>query len=286
MISTPRYLGLGSWLGSRDPRIPIVVGVLAAATVIQIWDIRIVAVLFALAQVYYRAARIPFRLVRRQWAFAIAFVSILVLVNTILTGGEIGNFDQSDLHPLFYLPLIGTPISAESLSYGATQLLRFLTFITIGFPVAYAIAPGDLGPALARLRIPEKFAFGVDLTYRFIPSLASDLRETIDAQRVRGYEWDRGKGGPAGRIRRTVPLIVPLTMNAIVGAEDTIDAMDLRGFGTGPRTWLRELRYDRSDRSVLVLALMIFVAITIASVLGLTKLWVFPPLLTLAAGRL
>ena len=56
--------------------------------------------------------------------------------------------------------------------------------------------------------------------------------------------------------------------------------------GTEPRTWLRELRYDRSDRSVLVLALMIFVAITIASVLGLTKLWVFPPLLTLAAGRL
>ena len=103
---------------------------------------------------------------------------------------------------------------------------------------------------------------------------------------MRGYEWDRVKGGPAGRIRRTVPLIVPLTMNAIVGAEDTIDAMDLRGFGTGPRTWLRELRYDRSDRSVLVLALMIFVAITIASVLGLTKLWVFPPLLTLAAGRL
>ncbi len=284
MIATPRYLGRGSWLGSRDPRVPIVVGVLAAATVIQLWDIRVVAVLFVLAFLYYRTAAIPFRLVRRQWAFAIVFVSILVLVNTILTGGEIGNFDRSQLHPLFYLPLLGTPISAESLSYGATQLLRFITFITIGFPIAYAIAPSDLGPALARLRIPEKFAVGVDLTYRFIPSLAGDLQETIDAQRVRGYEWDRGGGGPVGRIRRTIPLVIPLTMNAIVGAEDTIDAMDLRGFGTGRRTWLRELQYDRADRAALIVAVVILGVVTVASFAGLTKLWVFPPLLALAGS--
>ena len=284
MISTPRYLGRGSWLGRRDPRVPLVVGVTAAATVIQLWDIRIVAILFVLGILYYRTASIPFRLVRKQWTFAIAFVSILVLVNTVLTGGEIGNFDRSQLHVLFYLPLLGTPISAESLSYGATQLLRFLTFITMGFPIAYAIAPADLGPALARLRIPEKFAVGVDLTYRFIPSLAGDLQETIDAQRVRGYEWDKGGGGPIGRVRRTVPLVIPLTMNAIVGAEDTIDAMDLRGFGTGRRSWLRELRYDRSDRALMLAAATIFVVITIASFAGFTKLWVFPPLLALAGG--
>jgi energy-coupling factor transport system permease protein len=283
VISTPRYLGRGSWLGRRDPRVPLLVGVMAAATVIQIWDIRIVAVLFVAAQAYYRTAGIPFRLVRRQWAFAIVFVSILVLVNTVLTGGEIGNFNRNDLHVLGYLPLIGTPISAESLSYGATQLLRFVTFITIGFPIAYAIAPSDLGPALARLGIPEKFAFGVDLTYRFIPSLAGDLQETIDAQRVRGYEWDKGRG-PIARVQRTVPLVIPLTMNAIVGAEDTIDAMDLRGFGTGRRTWLRELRYDRSDRTVLLIALAVVLVMTVASFAGLTRLWIFPPLLALAGG--
>ena len=284
MISTPRYLGRGSWLGRRDPRVPLVVGVLAAATVIQLWDIRIVAVLFVLGQIYYRSAAIPFRKVRKQWIFAIVFVSSLVLVNTILTGGEIGNFDRSDLHVLGYLPLLGTPISAESLSYGATQLLRFLMFITTGFPIAYAVAPNDLGPALARLRIPEKFAFGMDLTFRFIPSLASDLQSTIDAQRVRGYEWDKGRGGPISRLRRTVPLIVPLTMNAIVGAEDTIDAMDLRGFGTGHRTWYRVLRYDRTDRLLLTACGLIAVILTAASFMGLTRLWVFPPLLALAGA--
>ncbi len=284
MIYTPRYLGRGSWLARRDPRIPLLVGV-AAATVVQIWDLRIVLALFALALLYYRSAGIPWRSVRRQWAFAVAFVSILVLVNTILTGGEVGGLRLGDVHPIVYLPILGTPISAESLSYGATQLTRFLTFIAVGFPIAYALAPSDMGPALARLRIPEKFAFGVDLTIRFLPSLASDLQETIDAQRVRGYEWDTKRGGPVARIRRTVPLVVPLTMNAIVGAEDTIDAMDLRAFGTGRRTWLRELVYDRADRIVLAVAAAIFLAVTALSFAGLTRLWVLPPLLELA-GRL
>ena len=284
MIITPRYLGRGSWLGRRDPRVPLVVGVCTAATVIQVWDARIVALLLALALAYYRSARIPFRQVRRQWAFAVAFVSILVVVNTILTGGEIGGFDRSTFHELFRLPLIGTPVSAESLSYGATQLLRFLTFIAVGFPIAYAVAPSDLGPALARLRIPYKFAFGVDLTWRFVPSLAADLQETIDAQRVRGYEWEKVGRGPIGKLKRTIPLVVPLTMNAIVGAEDTIDAMDLRGFGTGPRTWLRHLAYDRADRVVLLVAVAILVTITILGFSGNAALWTFPPLLELAAA--
>ena len=96
--------------------------------------------------------------------------------------------------------------------------------------------------------MPDKFAFGVDLTFRFIPSLADDLQTTVDAQRVRGYDLDKLGRGPVGRLRRLGPVVVPLTINAIVGAEDTIDAMDLRAFGTGQRTWLRELVYDHTDK--------------------------------------
>ena len=278
MVVTPRYLGRGSWLARRDPRVPILVGVMAALGVIQVWDARIVAVLLALAVAYYSTARIPWRSVRRQWAFALTFVSLLVVLNTILTTGEISGLDPATFHTLFTLPLIGTKVSSESLSYGATQLLRFVTFIAVGFPLAYAIAPADLGVALARLGIPGKFAFGVDLTWRFMPSLAADLQETVDAQRVRGYDWDRG-GGPIARLRRSIPLVVPLTMNAIVGAEDTIDAMDLRGFGTAKRTWFRHLAFDRADRLVLLATFAIFVTITVLGFSGNAKLFVFPFLL-------
>jgi len=285
MNIAPRYLGRGSWLARRDPRTIILVVALIGITVIQIWDIRIVLAFLAGAVVWYRSARIPFDMVKRQWTFVIVFVSLIVLWNTILTGGEVGAYDRSQMHVLFSLPLLGTPIAAETLSYGATQFARFLTFATLGFTMAYAIAPADLGVSFARLRVPEKFAYAIDLTFRFMPSLASDLQSTMDAQRVRGHDWDKGKGGPITRFRRTIPLVVPLTMNAIVNAEDTIDAMDLRAFGTGRRSWLRELVYDRTDWMILAGVVALLVAFTALGFAGITsKLYVFPFLLDLAGA--
>jgi energy-coupling factor transport system permease protein len=104
--------------------------------------------------------------------------------------------------------------------------------------------------------------------------MAADMQTTMDAQRIRGYEWDRAPGGPIGRIRRLGPLLVPVTINAIVGAEDTIDAMDLRGFGTGRRTWLRQLAYGTIDWAVLAGFVGLLVAITVLSLTGHTRLWV------------
>lgn len=283
MNIAPRYLGRGSWLARRDPRTIILVVALVGITVIQIWDIRIVLAMLAAAFVWYRSARIPFHMVRRQWLFVSVFVSFIVLWNTILTGGEIGGFQREDLHILFDLPILGTPISAEALSYGTTQYARFFTFATLGFTMAYAIAPADLGVSFASLRVPEKFAYAIDMTFRFMPSLAVDLQATMDAQRVRGHEWDKGRGGPIAKLRRTVPLVVPLTMNAIINAEDTIDAMDLRAFGTGRRTWYRELVYDRTDRIILAVVVTLLVSFTVLGFVGPTSdLFVFPFLLDLA----
>jgi energy-coupling factor transport system permease protein len=250
---------------------------------IQVWDLRILVPMALLALIYYRSARIPWRAVRANWAYVAFFISFIVVVNTLITGGELRGFVEEDLHIYFRLPLLGTPVSAEMVSYAGAQLLRFGSMAAMGFPIAFAIAPGDIGPTFARLGVPYKFAYGLDLTFRFIPSMAADMQTTMDAQRIRGYEWDRVPGGPIGRMRRLGPLLVPVTVNAIVGAEDTIDAMDLRGFGTGKRTWIRELAYGRTDWIVLASAVALLVTVTALSLTGQTRLWVPDLLISLAA---
>jgi energy-coupling factor transport system permease protein len=280
---TPRYLGRGSWLARRDPRLLIIVLASYVFAAVQVWDLRLLLPMAIVAVVYYRSARIPWKSVRANWAYVAFFVSFIVIVNTLLTGGELRGYTEKDLHIYFRLPLLGTPISAEMLSYATAQLLRFGSMAAMGFPIAFAVAPGDIGPTFARLRVPYKFAYGLDLTFRFVPSMAADMRTTMDAQRIRGYEWDRSPGGPIGRMRRLGPLLVPVTINAIVGAEDTIDAMDLRGFGTGRRTWLRELRYDRVDLAVLAVFVTLLVVVTVLSFTGHTRLWVPDLLIQLAA---
>lgn len=276
MNITPRYLGRGSWLSRRDPRVLIVAIVCFVFATVQVWDLRLGIVLFAIAALYYRAARIPWRAVRLNWLYVLVFVGFIVTTNTIITGGQLRETTLAELHVYFFLPLFGTPVSAESVSYALTQLLRFLSMAAVGFPLAFAVAPGDIGVAFARLRIPEKFAYAIDLTFRFIPSLAADVRTTIDAQRIRGYDYEKVGKGPIGRIRRTIPILVPVTINAIVGAEDTIDAMDLRAFGTGRRTWLRELVVDRADRLLLAAFVALFVVVTILAFGGASRLYVLP----------
>ena len=178
------------------------------------------------------------------------------------------------------IPLEGRPLeeelTAEGLSLAASQLVRYSAFAAVGFPVAYAVAPGDLGVALRRLGIGDRISVMVDLTIRFIPTLAGEFEETIDAQRVRGYDPVARKGGLITRLRRTAPILVPVTVGSIAGAEDTIDAMDLRAFGVQRRTWLRELRYDRADWLVIGLFLAFVVAATFLNFSGRSPHYLLP----------
>ena len=278
MNFAPRYLGRGSWLAQRDPRILVLAVVCFVFAAIQVWDLRLMIVLAAIAFAYYRSARIPFREVRRLWLFAVVFISLLVFGNGIIASGRVQRLPEGWVEHVYgYLPVLGSPISAENLVFAVTQFLRFMAMVAIGMPLAFAIDPGAFGVTFARLGVPSRWAFAIDLTWRFIPSFAADLRTTIDAQRVRGMELDDSRGGFLTRLRRQAPILVPTVVNAIAGAEDTIDAMDLRSFGSGPRTWLRELRFDRTDRLVLAFFVGLFVVATLAGfTTSSSYLWIPP----------
>jgi len=57
-------------------------------------------------------------------------------------------------------------------------------------------------------------------------------------------------------------------------SEDIIDAMDLRAFGIGPRTWLEQLRYRRRDYVLIALAVLLLIFSVIFSLFGYGQLWV------------
>jgi len=270
------FLGRGSWLASRDPRVPILAGVFFVIGVSQLRDSRQLALVVLLALAYYATAGIPWRAVRLRWAYLLLVISFFAFFNTLISGGRTSTFANAETHVLITIPPFGAQISAEGLSLMVSQILRFAGIAAISFPMAYAIAPGDFGVALRRLGIGDRFAIMVDLTIRFIPTLASEFGETIDAQRVRGYDPVARKGGPITRLRRMAPVFVPVTVGSVAGAEDTIDAMDLRGFGSGRRTWLRELRFTGLDVLVIGAFVAFAVIATILNVTGNTSHYLLP----------
>jgi energy-coupling factor transport system permease protein len=122
------------------------------------------------------------------------------------------------------------------------------------------------------------------LTMRFIPSLGRDFMLTRDAQRARGYELEKISGGLIAQIRKLAPLIVPVTIHSIVASEDIIDAMDLRAFGVGPRTWLEQIPYQRRDYIMIGFSVAMLLISIGLSLLGFGKFWVPQFLLSMAGG--
>ena len=75
-----------------------------------------------------------------------------------------------------------------------------------------------------------------------------------------------------------------MTIHAIIGSEDIIDAMDLRAFGVGPRTWLQKLEYKTRDRILIGFGMLVFIFSLVLSIFGYGGFWVPPGLIALAGG--
>jgi len=271
-----RFLGRGSWLASRDPRVLILAPLLTVVASSQLRDIRHLAALSVLAFGYYRLARIPWRSVRLQWLYLLGVFGLYSLLNGLISGGRVGVFEESQHHVIATLPVLGWQMTAEALSVAATRFVRVVAMALVGFPLAFAMAPGDFGVALRRLGLPDRLALMVDLTVRFIPTVAAEYFETIDAQRVRGYDPTAKHGGPISRLRRMAPVFVPMTVGSLAGAEDTIDALDLRGFGTGRRTWVRTMRFAAADWLVVGAFLAVVAAAIGLNVTGVSNHYLIP----------
>ena len=150
--------------------------------------------------------------------------------------------------------------------------------------IPYSLDPRLYGITFKGLGFSDKFAYAMDLTMRFIPTFGRDFQLTMDAQRARGYELEKFKGGLIEQVRKMGPIFVPVTIHAIIGSEDIIDAMDLRAFGVGPRTWLDVLERDLKDRVLIWFGIAILVVSFALGLFGYGQFWVPDALIRWAGG--
>lgn len=264
---------------------------LLAAT--QSWDARLLAPLAAVAVLWYLSAGVPWRETRTAWTFVWFLLFVMIGVNTILTGGGAGGVVPPGGH--FVWPnLLQFPFTAwrfhlgltyERLWFAICQVLRIGAISAVFVIIPFSMDPRLYGVSFRGLGLPDKFAYSMELAFRYVPTIARDFGVTVDAQRSRGYEVERTGGSILRQIGRTAPLIVPVTMNSILMGEDVANAMDLRCFGQGPRTWLYALTYHWQDYALIALGVLLLAATVGAAYgWGLGKFWVPPEFLRLVGA--
>jgi len=233
------------------------------------------------AAFYYSQAHLKWAETKRAWYLIIALNVMIIFVNYFLSGGAVvQGVDLTHQHILFTLPFLGLKrqfpflgpgplvFSVESITFMITQGMRNFSIALLAVPIPYTTNPGHIGIAFKGLGLPDKFAYAIDLSFRFLPTVARDFGTTLDAQRARGFEIDKLQGGIFSKIARLAPMVVPVVIGSVVGAEDIISAMELRCFGVGKRSWLVKLHARPIDRVLITLAIISFIAITALNILG------------------
>ncbi len=288
MLVTWRYRKRRSLIQWFDPRAWLIFYGCFLASTLFFWDVRFLSFFLLIALAVLFTSGVTWREVRRAFLFIGGFIVFFSFL-TFLTGrGGIEVYEEEHLLRRLSAPftLFGwrpaLEITAERVFFAVSQLARVSSIAIMTVMIPYSLNPTQYGVAFRGLGLPDKIAYAMDLTMRFIPSYARDFEMTRDAQRARGYELEKITGGIVQQVRKLGPLLVPVTLHAVMSSEDIIDAMDLRAFGVGPRTWLEQLTYRRRDRALIILGALIVLASLALAVLGYGGFWVPEALIRLA----
>jgi energy-coupling factor transport system permease protein len=281
MLVSLDYHPRSSLIERFDPRARWIFSLAALFAIVSFWDIRFLAFFFGLSMLQYILTRLTWRETRRAWILILLLAFSMVFFNTIITSaGTIGSV-MTGGHPVLTVPIriFGWEsefvLTVERLWFGLSQILRILAIALLFMVIPFTMDPRSYGVTFRGLGLPDRLAFTLDLAFRFIPTLGRDFSVTLDAQRARGYEIERAQGSLFAQIRRIAPLLVPVTMNSILTGEDVANAMDLRCFGLGPRTWIQQLRYRWFDYALIAFGLSLLLgALFTRYILGLGEFWV------------
>ena len=290
MLVTWRYRKRKSLIQWFDPRAWIIFYGCYLVSTLFFWDIRFLIPFLAISVFVLLTSGVTWKEIRRAFLFIIGFV-IIFMILTFLTGrGGSEVYQQEHIIREFRasFSILGwTPalkVTVERLFFAVSQFARVFGIAIMTILVPYSLDPSFYGITFRGLGMPDKIAYAMDLTMRFIPTFGRDFQLTMDAQRARGYELEKIRGGLLEQVRKLGPLLVPVTIHAIIGSEDIIDAMDLRAFGIGPRTWMEQLHYRLRDKILIAIGLLLLLVSFSLLLLGYGDFWMPEILIRLAGG--
>jgi energy-coupling factor transport system permease protein len=142
-------------------------------------------------------------------------------------------------------------VEREALLYGFSTALRIIITVIAGMIFLSTTRNEEVAIGLVRLGIPYRFAFAVSTALRLVPTIVATGLTIGQAQRSRGLDLD--SGNIIQRIRKHVPLLVPVFVTTVRSTNVFSMALESKGFGAGSgRTFFLHTAMGRRDALVLV----------------------------------
>ena len=178
---------------------------------------------------------------RRIW-----FILFMIFVVTPILWSIVG----SGRTPLFLF------VEREALLYGFTAAQRIAITVIAGMIFLSTTRNEEVALGLVRLGIPYRFAFAVSTALRLVPTIVATGLTIGQAQRSRGLDLD--SGNITQRIRKHLPLLVPVFVTTVRSTNVFSMALESKGFGASPgRTFYLYTAMGRRDALVLIAFLVL-----------------------------
>ncbi|MCX8073950.1 MAG: energy-coupling factor transporter transmembrane protein EcfT [Candidatus Binatia bacterium] len=194
---------------------------------------------------------------RFRWFLALVFAMTFV-VWTLFFNSAQPWFSFGPVHP-----------GPDGAVFALAMACKLTTFFLCGLLFLSTTRVEEFADALRMVGVPAKLGFTFTLAFRLVPVFVDAAVSVVQAQRCRGFDFDRGSW--LQRIARYVPVIVPVFIGALRRADLMAMALEARGFQRrGPRTSFRT--YDFGWREI--------VALAVSVVLAALWLWVRRPVVS------
>jgi energy-coupling factor transport system permease protein len=174
----------------------------------------------------------------------IAFVPLgLLLVTLALVTGAGPNFyslrwlfiiivGSTTVSWMFVFGHRGSWVTPASVMIGLGRGLKLAELLAASVLFLSTTKVEEFMVGLARLGVPYRARFAITLSFRLAPLFIDSYLTVIDAESLRGLDFSRGRA--IERLRRYVPVVVPVFMGALRKANNMAMALEARGFGMNP----------------------------------------------------
>jgi energy-coupling factor transport system permease protein len=168
------------------------------------------------------------------------------------------------------LPGIGGPITVEAVVYGVDVALGIAAAVLSVAPLSRVLHPHQLLDAFPSAL--QRTAALTGSAINLVPAVARNAVAISEAQRMRG--------GGGTRLRDWHAVAAPVLLSALDDSMQLAEAMEARGFGSGPRTRYTTARMDGAAVVVLACSCAAIVVTVVARVSGSLPDWYPFPVVT------
>mgnify|MGYP003699979539 CR=1 FL=1 len=236
------YMDKDSILHKLDPRTKIFIMLISFAIALMFSSLSLLLILSFLVILYGALGKVLSNLKR------IRVILIMIAIMSVI---------------LWALTYPGTtrlwgPVTKEGIIYGIAIGIKFDVMIIAGMIFLSSTKIEEISLGLVKLGIPYRPAFAFSTAVRLVPMIVSTSYIITQAQKSRGLDLDTGN--ILQRIRKYIPLLIPVLISVIRQANILAMALESKGFGySDKRTSYLEIKFEVRDYVFLAVAMLILI---------------------------